>query len=213
MRQQSSCWWVFLAGLAAGACAHPRLAGAGFNVSSERSDYSPTVRLAVALPVVQPTAGRDSITVLIDSAMVLAPGATSADTTPVMSNLYITALLATRAPAAAEGGGPPEPWRALAASDSILLADALYLGEPRAVGHVRLSLAAPAALDPTRTWLVFRISGTAMTNAVRLADGSIIARRPVPGGVRVYACADWTLAGYVDKRRAKALARAYTSAC
>jgi hypothetical protein len=195
------------------ACTHPRLAPAGFNVSSERSDYSPNVRLAIALPVVPTAASHDTITVVIDSAIVTAPGAASSDTTAVMSDLYITALLATRASAADAANGPPEPWHALAAGDSMLLADALHLGEPRAVGHLVLHVVPPSPLDPAETWLVFRISGVAMTNAVRLEDGRIIARRPVPGGVRVYACADWTLAGYIDKARAKALARAYTSAC
>ena len=35
----------------------------------------------------------------------------------------------------------------------------------------------------------------------------------VPGGVRVYACANWTLAGHLDRARARALERAYTAAC
>lgn len=205
--------WLFILGAFAGACAHPRLAARGFNVSSERSDYSPSVRLAVALPLVPAASTRDTIMVVIDSAVVTAPGSISSDTAPVMSNLYITALLATRVSADGAASGPPEPWHELAAGDSVLLVDALHLGVPRSVGRLVLRVAPPVPLDAARTWLVFRISGAAMTNAVMLANGSIIARRLTPGAVRVYACADWTLAGYVDRARSKALARAYTSAC
>jgi hypothetical protein len=200
-------------GILAAACAHPRLATPGFNVSSERSDYSPAVRLAVALPVATPASSSDTLTVVIDSAVITAPGAVSTDTTPVMRDLYITPLLATRASPASATNGPPEPWHAIASGDSVLLADALHLGVPRAVGHLVLRIAPSAPIDPARTWLVFRISGMDITNAVRLADGSIIPRRPIAGGVRVYACADWTLAGYVDKARSKALTKAYTAAC
>lgn len=204
---------ALIAVVALSGCVHPRLAASGYNVSSERSDYSPTVRLAVALPVISPTVSGDTITVVIDSAVITAPGRVAADTSPVMSDLYITALLATRSADHDGHEGLTEPWHALATSDSVHLASALRLGVPQAVGHVRLTLVPPAQFDPNESWLVFRVSGTAQTNAVKLADGSIIARRPAPGGVRVYACADWTLAGYVDKARAKALARAYTAAC
>lgn len=203
----------FVAAAVLGGCAHPRLATRGYNISSERSDYSPTVRLAVALPVISPVAPGDTITVTIDSAVIAAPGAIAADTMPLMSDLYITALLATRSSARDIHDGPPQPWRALATSDSVLLASALRLGVPRSVGHVRLMLVPRAPFDPKQTWLVFRVSGVAQTTAVALADGTIIPRRLRPGGVRVYACADWTLAGYVDNARAKALARAYTAAC
>ena len=212
MRRRSA-WGLLVFGAFAAACAHPRLAPPGFNISSERSDYSPNVRLAVALPLVPAASTRDTITVVIDSAIVTAPGSISSDTAAVMSNLYITALLATRPPGGGPATGLPEPWHELAAGDSILLVDALHLGVPRSVGRLVLRVAPPMPLDPTRTWLVFRISGAASTNAVMLADGRIIARRLMPGAVRVYACADWTLAGYVDKARSRELARAYTSAC
>jgi hypothetical protein len=46
------------------------------------------------------------------------------------------------------------------------------------------------------------------------SEGRFVApARRVSGGVRVYACADWTLAGYVDRRRARRLAEAYGAAC
>jgi hypothetical protein len=213
MRRLTCCWRLLLAFSALSGCVHPRPASGGYNVSSERSDYSPTIRLAVALPVIAPAARHDTIIVVIDSAVVTAPGAIAADTSPVMSELYITALLATRPSAREVTPGLLEPWRTLATSDSVLLISALRFGVPRSVGHLRLALVPPTTVDPSQTWLVFRISGTVQTNAVMLADGTMFPRRPRPGGVRVYACADWSLAGYVDKTRAKALARAYTAAC
>lgn len=192
-------------------CAQPRLAATGYNVSSERSDYSPVLRLAVALPITP--LGADTLTIVIDSAEIHAPGARAADTPPIMRNLYITALLATQISAGERSGRPAEPWRALAASDSVLLVDALRLGEPQQLRGVRLHILRPPALDPTRTCLIFRVTGAAVTKEVQLADGRVIAPKEVAGGVRVFACADWSLAGYVDRRRARTLARAYTAAC
>lgn len=206
-------WSGALAAIALGGCAHLRPVGPGFNVSSERSDYSPTVRLAIALPLsIADTAG-DSLTIVVDSAIVTAPGTPSSDTTPVMHDLYIAALLATRGQNPSQTGQLPTPWVALAASDSVQLVDALHLGAPTRVGPLRLRVMRPRPLDPARTWLVFRITGTAISNAVRLANGEIIPTRARPGGVRVFACADWTLAGYLDRARARSLARAYNAAC
>lgn len=207
-------WSVPLMAMALlGGCAHLRPVGPGFNISSERSDYSPAVRLAVALPLsVADTAG-DSLTIVIDSAVVTAPGARASDTTPVMRDLYIAALLATHGQSADRSGQLPTPWLALAASDSVPLLDALHLGVPTHGGPVRLHVTRPPALDPTKTWLVFRITGTAISNAVRDASGQIIPTTGRPHGVRVFACADWNLAGYLDRARAKSLARAYNAAC
>ena len=194
------------------ACVHARRPAAGYNVSSERSDYSPVVRLAVSVPAPPSDGETDDIDVVIDSAIVTAPGTIAADTAPVMRNLFISALLATAPSGAKDRKGPPEPWHAIAESNKVPLVDALRLGEPRATGGVRLHIAAPT-FDPSRTWLVFRITAGVMTQEVRLADGTVIPPRLVESGVRVFACADWTLAGVVDRRRAKALARAYTAAC
>ena len=132
---------VVVTGVLAAACAHPRLAAPGFNVSSEQSDYSPAVRLAVALPMAPLVSSSDTLTVVIDSAVITAPGAVSSDTTPVMRDLYITALLAIRAAPVRATNGPPEPWHAIATGDSVLLADALHLRVPRAVGHLVLRVA------------------------------------------------------------------------
>jgi hypothetical protein len=209
----SSVWSVAAtAALTLGGCAHVRPAPGGHNVSSERSDYSPTVRLALRLPVLPTAPSGDTLTIVIDSGVVSAPGAPAADTLPIMRRLYLTALLAVPAPPG-NAARPVEPWLDVAQSDSVLVAEALRLGERRALGGIRLRLARPAAVDPASAWLVFRITGAAMTREVHLPDGRTVAPKSVAGGVRVYACADWTLAGYVDRRRAAALRRAYTGAC
>jgi len=217
MRLATAAWLsslasVVLSGVLIG-CAHQRLAAAGYNVSSERSDYSPTVRLAIALPLAPPDESGDTVTVVIDSAVITAPGTRAADTLPVMRNLYITALLATSAPGHDKGGPPAQPWLAVAASDSALLTDALRLGTPKRLREFRLHIPMPHALDRARTWLVFRVTGIAVTREIQLADGRVIAPKDVSGGVRVFACADWSLAGYVDQLRARGLAHAYTAAC
>ena len=203
---------LLLTAVACSGCAHARRVAPGFNVSSETSDYSPTARLAVSFPLSM-AASLDSIVVLIDSAILTAPGLRSADTLPVMRNLYISALVATSADGSHVSGRPAPPWLELASGDSALVVEGLRLGEVRHVRHIRLSIARPHSLDPTRAWLIFRISGAAITKEVQLADGRVVAPKSVAGGIRVFACADWTLAGYLDRRRAKALARAYTAAC
>lgn len=181
-------------------------------MSSERSDYTPAVRLAVAVPTLDTVGGRTSLTVAIDSGIITAVGGESPDTVAAMRELYLTALLVTpttRQPDA----GPPSPWQAIAQSDSVLIVDALRLGVPQRLPRVQLNVATSAPVEPSRTWLVFRITGGAMTQEIRMPDGQVVPARRVSGGVRVYACAEWTLAGYVDRKRAKALATAYNAAC
>lgn len=196
------------------ACAHVKRAPPGYNVSSERSDYTPSLRLAVAVPVVDTAGGRASLIVAIDSGIITAVGGggESSDTVAVMGELHLTALLVT-APSTSRGDGPPSPWRAVAQSDSVRIADALRLGEPHAIPRIQLSMETHVPIDPRQTWLVFRVTGGAMTKEITMPDGKLIPARRVPGGVRVFACADWSLAGYVDRKRAKALARAYNAAC
>lgn len=203
-------------GLLLTGCAHfQRIepVAAGFNVSSADSDYSPVAQLAVHLPVLPSDSSGDSIVVSIDSAIVSAPGVRAVEDAPAMRHLHLTLLLATEWPDQ-QISGVRRPWRVLAESDSLMLADALRLGETRAVGGLRLVVRRPETFDPARTWIVFRITGTAITSEVRSSDGRVVSPRRVVGdGVRVYACANWSLAGYVNRDRARAMAEAYTAAC
>lgn len=184
--------------------------GPGFNVSSESSDYSPTARLAIALVTL--LSRPDSVVVLIDSASITAPGLQPPTAPADMSDLYLTAFLTTPVRGAVRDPSTP-PWDAIAESDSIRVVDSLRLGETRRLRAMRFSLPRSATLDPKRTFLIFRISGKASTNDIQLADGRVIAAKVNAGKVRVYACADWTLDGFVDKQRSRGLATAYSAAC
>jgi protein-S-isoprenylcysteine O-methyltransferase Ste14 len=199
---------VALAGASTGCASGARRS---YVVSSERSDYSPVVRLAIA---VDTTA--DSIGIRIDGGTVLAPGDPSTRDVPIMRGLSIEGLLVT-APtgATADTTGAPPPWTELAASAPALLADSLLLGVPREVGAMRLAVARPRALDPRRSWIVFRIRGAAVTTPVHMADGTVVPSRVIEDGVRVYACAERSLAGTLDRERARRLSEAttYGGAC
>lgn len=184
--------------------------GPGYKVSSESSDYSPTARLAVSLGSL--LSRQDSIVIVIDSGVVSAPGLQPPAAPADMSNLYMTVLLAT--PQRTEIRDPSTPpWIALVESDSVHVADSLRLGETRRLPATRFSVPRRATLDPKRTFLVFRITGRASTQEIRLASGAIIPAKVNAGKVRVYACSAWTLDGFIDKRRSQELARAYSAAC
>jgi len=190
------------------ACAHPRTLALGYNISSDQSDYSPTVRLAIALA---PLLSRmDSIVVIIDSGSVSAPGVQVSDAPAGMSGLYIAALV-TRPTNSEERDPSVRPWSVIEQSDSLPIADSLRLGERRILRAMRFSLPRPAAFDPRESYLTFRITGQATTRDVRLADGRLIPGRP--GRIRVFACAAWTLDGFVKTRRSRALASAYGTVC
>ena len=184
--------------------------GPGPNVSSESSDYSPTIQLTVSLT---PLLSRpDSIVVLIDSGTVKAPGVQPPKTPAAMSNLYLTAFLATPTRSPVRDASTP-PWAAVAESDSVHIADSLRLGETQRLPALRFAVPRPQPFDASVASLVFRITGKAATIEIRLADGRAIAAAAGGGKIRVYACADWTLDGFVLERRRKALRRAYNAAC
>ena len=188
-------------------CASVQQPSRGFNVSSENSDYSPIVRLAVAI---QPDSWRraDPIVVTIDSAVVTTGRRGGSDTLPVMRHIYITALIVER---------PPRPtatapaWVQVAASDSLLLMEDLRLGEIASVTSFQFRVPRPAAFDPAHSWLAFRISGSMMTREP--GPNGQLEIRELPSGVRVFACTDWTLAGRTDRVLELDLNRAYSASC
>ena len=182
----------------------------GWNISSESSDYSPTARLAVSMRAL--LSRPDSILVVIDSGSISAPGLQPPAAPADMSNLYMTALLTEPTRAPIRDPRTP-PWSAIVESDSVYIADSLRLGQTRRLPRMRFALPRPANLDLKRALLVFRITGKASTQDVHLANGTVIPARLNAGNVRVYACADWTLDGFVDMERARGLAQAYSAAC
>jgi hypothetical protein len=160
------------------------------------------MRLEVSLKSI--VVGRDSIIVRVDGGEIAAPGIQPPQAQAEMSNLYLTALLAK--PQAVHDPSTP-PWVAIAQSDSIHVADSLRLGQIQRLSAIRFAVPRPNALAVSRAFFVFRITGR---TATRL---DATHHELQTGIVRVYACADWTLDGFVDAQRQTALAEAYTSVC
>jgi hypothetical protein len=193
------------------ACVRPAAVSPGVNISSDGSDYSPTARLAVALAPLG-LAG-DTIDVVIDSGSLSVPGVPLGDTAVTMRSFHLTALVVGPGRADGDADGLPRPWHALAQSDSIRVLDGLRRGEQRAIGKVHLRIPRPVAFDPKKTWLVFRITGIAVPR-IALREGQpadVVSAREMR--FRVYACADWSLAGRVDRSRSRQMRVSYLAAC
>lgn len=192
--------------LALAACARGR-ARPDYAVSSERSDYSPVVRLDVRVAI------DDSVRVTVGGGSVLAPGEPPANPTAVMRELTIAALV-VRAPGPDDDlGGPARAWTSIVESPSQPLVDSLTLGAARAVGPLRFALERTADLDLARSWLAFRIHGATLTTPVTMADGTVVPVRLVRDGVRVYACAERDLTGKVNRERRERLRESYGAVC
>jgi hypothetical protein len=180
-------------------------------VSSERSDYTPVVRLQVATQAVG-----DSVLVDVERGSVLAVRPELMLAPPLMRDLRLTALLVATPADVGDSAGAARgaPWSVVAEGRSAPLADSLVPGESQAVAPRRWVLRRPAgAPAPRRTWIVFRITGDAMTSAVRLADGGAVPAARVPDGVRVYACAERDATGRRDRARARRQRASYGAAC
>lgn len=201
---------LLLVALAVTACARPR---ARYVVTSEPSDYTPAVRLAVHV------VATDSVRVRVDSGFVVAAGlAEQGPQRAIMRALTIEALVAEHAPAGAtvldaEGRTISAYWRPLVASAPQPLVDSLVMGVPRRVGPLAFTLPLPDSAARRRHWVVFRIRGTARATGVQLADGTPLLEGDMVDAIRVYACADRTLSGHVDTRRARRQRESYLAAC
>lgn len=176
-------------------------------ISSETSDYSPSVRLAVT---VDTTA--TEILVPVDSGVVRAHG-TVRRAGAVMRRLTLEPLLAGVPPRSASSEDRARAWVPLAVAAAVPLADSLEFDQPVTIRRLQWSIPRPENLALSQSWLVFRITGDAITGRVAMADGRITPSQVRVGGVRVFACSDRTLAGTLDRGRAKVQARSYTEAC
>ena len=191
------------------ACTKPALAPSGINIASDRSDYSPTAQLAVALGPLN--AFGDSVEVVVDSGSLLVPGEATGGVGG-MYNVHVSALVVTRA-TAPKGTASPNPWIALAESDSQLVLTSIARGERRTLAPMRFRLVRPATVAPRDAWIVFRITGIVIPRAAR-TEG--VRPGPTTAGAqrfRVYACADWNLAGRIDRKRSQAMRTSYLTAC
>ena len=200
------------------ACLAGAAGRAGLQLSSEASDYSPTVRLTMALARADAAdSTQDGWRVHVDSAVVSAPGTFVSGAPAIMRDVRMSALVVRfgrpvrdSALSAAE-----RPWTVLARSPELPVADSLHYGERLRVPRA-LEFALPAAplAGTDGTGIVFQITAAAVSVPVRLADGTLLPGRVSDARVvRVYACSAFRLDGRVDRRRRKALERRYTAVC
>jgi hypothetical protein len=177
-------------------------------VSSEVSEYSPVVRLAVRLRL------DDSLRVLVDSGTLLAPGVVPPGRgRALMRDLVLEAVVAEVAPDGLREEGVPGTWRARATSAPHPIADSLVVGTPVRVPALAFVLPAPEPAVARRAWVVFRIRGNAVGTPMTMADGTVIPATLMTDGVRVHACAERTLTGHLDKRRARRQRADYLATC
>ena len=184
-------------------------------IASDSSQYSPVARFRTYSSI--DPAG---IHIVIDSGTVAVPGEILPSSPPLMSDLYLTAILAVpdsgslgavQPPA---GAAPAErrAWRPVATSDSVHVVNELHYGERVSMPRVRLTI--PMSTPPRGVaWIVYRISGNAIEINPPSTPGGQSEQRAIPGGVRVYACGDMDVSGSLDSTRAANLRRAYGIAC
>lgn|GEM_PF-1535763 len=197
------------AGLTSG-CFLPR-GGSSTPISSATSDYSPVVTFAAKVSVT------DSVRIAVDRVRIVAPGEVFEGTRASTGTIEMQAMLVTANPNAngsvtSDRNGTSKPWRERSASNSVAVADSLFMGLPQTTGPMRFALSIPSDFDRANSWLVFRLSGPAKAMAARLADGSAPPEIKRPA-IRVFACAVQNLDGKTDKARAKVMAEAYSSGC
>ena len=206
---------AFLAG-GASACSHTApQPPSGYWVSSDSSRYSPVVRVHVVA-----SQGAGGFDVVLDTGVVAVPGVLTAASPVMMHDLYITAYVATpnAAPAGLVREDPAQfadrrGWRAVAQSDSVLLASRLRFGEQRTVPPLRLRLANAPPADHSH-WLVLGVSGQSVDLRVPFDESSGL-RAGGPGirRLQVYACSDRDLDGQIDTARSKGMRQAYGLLC
>ena len=185
-------------------------------VSSDSSQYSPVARFRV-----RTDAADREIRVLIDSGTLSIQGEPIPDAPPLMSGLYLTAILAVPdtgslevvRPGVGRSGGDRRGWHPIAESDSALGLGQLRYGERAPLPELEFRIRLDASPPPGPLWIVFHISGNTVELAAPLAAGGNARRRDLPGGVQVYACGDHDVRGQLDLERVRALKRAYGIAC
>jgi len=186
------------------------------NVSSERSEYSPTIRLAVRMPLLRDSLvqGGTAIVVRVDSGVITAHGVLTPSELVVMRNLKITAVVATFPTEGSQRGSLAHPWAELARSADQHLTDSLRYGE--GAGLPPMTFVIPIRHERSRVanGLVFEITGIAMSTPVRLVTGELRPGRTLgEGSIRVFACSIFRLDGSIDGAREKNLRARYVDLC
>lgn len=195
--------------LGVAACTRPAFAPSGMNISSERSDYAPTARLAVALGPLNMSG--ETIEIVIDSGSLAVPGDAASGSGGDMFNVYLTALVVTPVERR-KNEALPNPWVAVAQSDSQLVVSSIPRGERRVIGPLRLRVPRPGGVAPEDAWVVFRLTGNVIPHEAKVV-GQTASTLPRTRRFRVYACADWNLNARVARKRAKVMKASYLTAC
>ena len=206
-RRAAACAIVLFCGSTA--CVRPAFAPSGMNISSERSDYSPTARLAVALAPLR--LGGDTVDIVIDSGSLVVPGDAAGGEGGHMFNVYLTALVVTPVQRR-KNETLPNPWKVVSQSDSQLVVSSIPRGERRAIGTTRLRVPRPESLNPAEAWVVFRLTGNVIPRIAKVI-GQPTSSLPQTRRFRVYACANWNLTTRIDRKRAKVMNAWYLKAC
>ena len=189
---------------------------AGDWVASDSSQYTPVARFRA-----RSTLNASGATIVVDSGSLFIPGELRPGGPPLMTKLYLTAILAV--PDSENLGTTrsgdltlfPERrgWREVALGDSVLIADQLRYGERSGFPDLRLHVPMPATSPSGRLWIIYRISGNTVELRPPETPGGPVRRLDHVGGVRVYACGDRDARGKIDEARREGLRRAYGVLC
>jgi len=184
-------------------------------VSSDSSYYSPNVRLRASI-----SRNGATLTVVLDSGIIAAPGTFTPEAPVMMRKLYLTGYVAasSASPMGLVRGNPARfadrrGWKAIAESDSVPVAEQLRFGEGHAIGPVQLHVRNAPKGDGTH-WLVLGISGQAVDLRIPFeANSGLRAGAPGVRRLQVYACSERDLAGQLDTARSNGMRRAYSLVC
>ncbi len=187
----------------------------GYWISSDASQYSPVVAFRVLV-----TRDVNRLHIAIDTGTLTVPGDFAAPAPVAITDLYLTAYIATHNVGPLALALLPDSlrfpdrrgWRAVTSSDSVPLAPELSFGERRSIDHLQLTLAVPPGTDPS-AWLVFRISGKVVDHRLKFEPRGALRVGQLGSTTRVYACSDRDLRGEVDTARSNGLRRAYGLLC
>lgn len=206
---------ILLTVLAASACIRTAPSPVpGYWISSDSSQYSPIARFRV-----RSTLSPAAVSIAIDSGSLAIPGDPIPNVPPLMSDLYMTAILVvpdsgtlTEVQPNGKRISDRRGWRPLATSDSILVLSQLSYGDRTSFPMLRMNIPL-SELPSSPAWLVFRITGNTVEIDAPLTPGGPLRRRDLRGGLQVYVCGASDITGRLDDTRGSSLKKAYGIAC
>lgn len=198
------------------ACRGTAHVGNGMNLSSEASEYSPTIRLAVRMPVLTDlvVTGSPAVVLRVDSGYVTAHRGAAPSALIAMQDLHISAILVAFPTGDAERGKGQHPWSEVARSGPQHLADSLSYAERARLTPMTFVIPLPHGRLSGANGIAFEITGISMSSPVRLATGELRPSRSMgEGSIRVFACSVFRLDGAIDRAREQRLNKWYLQLC